>query len=311
LGLSTCWAATQARQGEGLLQRLAETGIHALELEYRLTAPQLNGLLPRLRPDGFSVLSVHNYVPVPPDLPPERASGDLFNLAAPDKEERLLAVRYTQRSLELASEVEASAVVLHLGWVEGDCDGAIIKDAAAQGETTPALAAYLEGRGQGARQALDGASFALERLLPRAETLGVRLALENRYHAYQVPDLAETRLLLERFAGAPLAPWLDLGHAHTQGLAGLPGIEDWLQAFGPDLLGCHLHDAVGAQDHKPPGQGDLDWEDLAPKLIEVPLKVLEIHPGPKAAEIAESAAKLSRVFKEAEIELKAQKEGQR
>ena len=299
LALSTCWASKDAAGGELLLHQLAETHAIRLELEYRLTTPVLQQLLPELKPRGFSVASVHNFCPLPPDLPPEKASGDLFNLAAWDKEERLLAVGYTMRSLELAADLEAAAVVLHLGWVEGIKDIQVTKDAARQKELTPELAAHLEARRELAPRSLDAASFALDRLIPRAQSLGVRLGLENRFHACQVPDIDECALLLERFAGAPVGPWLDTGHAHVQGLAGLAGMPDWLGRFGKEFIGCHLHDAQGINDHLPPGSGELDWPELTKALANAPIKVMELHPGPEAREIEEAAAMLADLFKQA------------
>ena len=309
LALSTCWASSGAESGAWLLDRLSATGLTALEMEYRLTAPVLNQMRPELRPRGFSVVSVHNYCPLPFEFPPEKASGDLFNLAAWDKEERLLAVSRTMRTLELASDLEAKAVILHLGWVEGIKDIEVTKDAARQKELTPELAAHLAARRERAPRSLDAVSFALDRLLPRAQSLGVRLGPENRFHACQVPDIDECALLLKRFAGGPVGPWLDVGHAHVQGLAGLASIDDWLARFGDSLLGCHLHDANEINDHLLPGADGLDWPELAKVLLSAPIKVMEIHPGPEPEEIKEAAETLARLFSQATRQASQKQEG--
>jgi len=309
LALSTCWASEGAQSADWLLERLAATGLSSLELEYRLATPVLNQLRPELRPRGFSVTSVHNYCPLPPEFPPEKASGDLFNLAAGDKEERLLAVSHTMRSLELASDLEAKAVILHLGWVEGIKDLEVTKEAARQKELTPKLAAHLKARREKAPRSLDAVSFSLDRLLPRAQSLGVCLGLENRFHACQVPDIGECALLLERFAGAPVGPWFDVGHAHVQGLAGLASVEDWLARFGERLLGCHLQDAIGIGDHLPPGAGGLDWTELSKALWAVPIKVMEIHPGPGPEEIKQAAGMLAGLFSQAARQAGQKQEG--
>ena len=190
-------------------------------------------------------------------------------------------------------------VVLHLGWVEGVRDLEITKQAARQKELTPALAAHLETRQEKAPKSLDAVSFSLDRLIPRAQSLGVRLGLENRFHACQVPDIDECALLLERFAGAPVGPWFDTGHAHVQGLAGLADTSDWLSRFGDGLLGCHLHDAQGISDHLAPGAGEFDWPELAKALALAPIKILELHPGPEPKEIKEAADMLVDLFNQA------------
>jgi sugar phosphate isomerase/epimerase len=61
-------------------------------------------------------------------------------------------------------------------------------------------------------------------------------------------------------------------------------------------LGCHLHDAKGPADHLPPGDGELDWDDLCPRLNKAPLKVIELRPGPSADEVAASARWLAGKF---------------
>jgi sugar phosphate isomerase/epimerase len=300
--LSSVWASSRTEDGVELLDRLAETGIASLELEYRVTTPMLTQLRRELGPRGLTVASVHNFFPLPPEMPRERASGDLFNLAASDKEERLLAVRQTQHTLEQAAELEAGVVVLHLGWLEGLEDKKVTREAALAGGQTPEIRQHLERRRVLAPAGLDAVSFALDRVVARALRLGLKLGLENRFHAYQVPNLDEAEFLLERFAGAPVGYWHDTGHAHNRELAGLNPASAWLERLGGRLIGCHLHDAVGPADHQLPGRGDMDWPALARLMLPARPKVLELRPGPSAAEIAQAAAWLEGLFAEAAAE---------
>lgn len=288
LAVSTVWASARAEEAAWLLDRMAESGLHRLELEYRLTPALLTGVRKELRPRGLSVSSVHNYCPVPAEMPRAKASGDLFNLADLDQEARLLALRGTVSTMELAADLEAAAVVLHLGYVEDVGDKHVTREAARQGGMTPDLARLLKARAQAAPRHMDALCFSLERLSERALRLGVRLGLENRFHAHQMPDFAEVAWLLERFAGAPLGYWHDTGHAHVSALAGLTPQEEWLTAYGHVLLGCHLHDAKGDDDHRPPGDGDMDWAALCPLLLPAQIKVLEVAPGPEPQELAQA-----------------------
>ena len=299
LAISTCLVTRNAwrENGEYLLNKLVdEVGLTRLELEYRLTPTQIREVTPLIRARGLTVTSLHNFCPPPPGLHPQDYSGDAFNLSSVDQEERGRAIRFTTATLELASELEARTVVVHLGRVEIKVNRGVIKDACEQQSLTPDLARQVEERAQAAPKALDAVSFSLEALAERARELGVSIGLENRYHAYQSPSLEETAFLLERFAGAPLGPWLDVGHAHVQQCAGLDKMEDWLERFGGSFIGCHLHDAVGYHDHQAPGQGDMDWPYLAEALVDVPLKVLEIHPGPSYGQVRDGAEMLAREF---------------
>ena len=299
LSLSTCWASKQTDSAPQILALLEKTGFSRFELEYRILQKQWRDLIAGFKASGFSVSSLHSFAPHPNEFPPEMASGDLFNLAATGKDERAQAIKYTVPSLEWASELEAPVVVLHLGWVEGALDKQVVKEAADEGGLTPELAEHLKLVEQKSGRCMDAVSFSLEKLLKRAEPLGVKLGLENRIHPGQVPNLEQCRLLLERFFGAPLGHWHDLGHARVQQRAGLEGPEQWLSALGENLLGCHLHDSAGHRDHQLPGRGDEDWGHVAKLLAKAPLKVLELHPGPNAAEISAAGEMLAARFSEA------------
>ena len=311
LAVSTVWAKLCAAEAaphgpeaeaKAILNLLDSLGLTRLELEYRLPGPVIQRLLPEFAARGWQVDSLHNFVPLPEGLPREKASGDLFNLAALDSDERARAVEYTVRTLEMASDLEASAVVLHLGGVDRARDKAVTAAAARAGGLTPELREHLAQRAQWSPRHLDAVSFSLERLSARAESLGVRLGLENRFHAFQIPDLDELGLILERFAGAPLGLWYDCGHAWVQELAGLGPAAAWLESFGSSLVGCHLHDARAEKDHQPPGSGDMDWPALTRDLASSPLKVLEVAPTEEVGPMREGAAMLAELFAAQEVE---------
>ena len=206
LSISTCWASKDAGSGREIVHKMLETGLGSLELEYRISSRFMREMLPLIKERGLKVSSLHNFCPIPPDLPAEMASGDLFNFASRDKEERLLVVNHTTRTMELASDLEARAVVLHLGFAPMERDLSVTAQAARLGEMTPDLDEMLVERAKYSAECVDMASFALERLIPRAEGLGLTLGLENRIRIHQVPTLEELEQILKRFSGAPLAP---------------------------------------------------------------------------------------------------------
>ena len=304
LSMSTVWATHDLTDRDrpdaaDILARLAATGIGSVELEYRISlalARELSRLLPTR---GLSVSSVHNFFPLPPDRPQSAASGDLFNLAALDREERAEAVRRTLTTLEWASDLEAGAVVLHLGAVDTARDKTVTTGAVAAGGMTPELEANLELRRQSATAHLDAVSFSLEALLGRAPGLGVVLGLENRFHAFQIPDLAEAEVLMARFAGGPVGYWHDVGHGVCQEMAGLGPAAAWLERFGDKLVGCHIHDVKDGKDHNLPGDGDLDWEAVTASLAHAPRKVLEVRPGPSPETMGATAEWLRDMFNNA------------
>ncbi|NIS46468.1 MAG: hypothetical protein GWN76_11420, partial [candidate division Zixibacteria bacterium] len=44
------------------------------------------------------------------------------------------------------------------------------------------------------------------------------------------------------------------------------------------LIGVHLHDAIGLDDHIPPGSGEIDFAALKPFLKADTIKVIELKP---------------------------------
>lgn len=58
---------------------------------------------------------------------------------------------------------------------------------------------------------------------------------------------------------------------------GLTPQMDLLKTYGESLIGIHLHDAKGLDDHLPPGSGEVNFEEILSCLKPFHIKVLEIH----------------------------------
>ena len=53
---------------------------------------------------------------------------------------------------------------------------------------------------------------------------------------------------------------------------------DLLKRYSSNLVGCHLHDASGLDDHLPPGRGEIDFPALATFLPPGLPQVIELKP---------------------------------
>ncbi|RLA98241.1 MAG: hypothetical protein DRG32_01840 [Deltaproteobacteria bacterium] len=287
IGLSTVWTMKRgASTPQEVLDPILDLGFEAIELEFRITGKLLEGMAPSLKAGAPRVISVHNFCPVPDILPSQKAGGDAFNIASLDREERERAVRYTCRTLEVAHELEVGAVVLHLGYIEGE----ELKDAPQRAYREgrwgkEELQEYLKERSLKAPPHLDAVFFSLERVLRRAETLGVKVGVENRYHLSEIPLGEEIGMVLEEFAGGPIGYWHDTGHAAVAEALGAIRQKELLERYGARMIGIHLHDAQGVDDHLPPGRGGVDFEMVGEFLREGVLKVMEIHPPATGEEI--------------------------
>ena len=301
LALSTCWRSADVRDAEELLQVLEPTGIKRLELEYRISTPLWNELRPELKTRNYTVVSLHNFFPLPPRYSPDEASGDLFNLASDDAEERKQAIECTIKTLENACDLETDRIVIHSGYVNGlepidkDCLNLLCRGDEEAGKT---FSRYLEERAKSAPRSVDLLKFSLEKCLKRADALGVSIGIENRDRPNEIPDMNETAELLREFKGGCIGPWLDVGHAAKSELYGLYPVDTWIDRFGSAFLGIHLHDAEGLEDHRPPGKGVLDLAHIIERVADIDVWVLEINTRHSLQEITEGLAYLNRLLEE-------------
>jgi len=282
IGISTSWRSEISDNGPEIIQAILDLGVEGVELEYRITAPMLKEILPLLKREGVSVTSLHNFFPLPEGLPKEKASGDVFSLSSPDREERALAVKYTLRTMEWAGEFGARAVVLHLGKIPMDDPTGDLKKLYDQKkiqteEGKNFINEQKEIRARKSRKHLDAALRSLEKLALEADRRRISLGLENRINIQDFPDFDEFKTLFREFSGGPVRYWHDLGHATVQQNLGLADQREFLENFSHLLVGVHLHGCRGYDDHYAPGSGEEDYSLLQNFLRPDTLLVVETH----------------------------------
>ena len=281
--VSTCWKSAGAESGDEILRPILDARIEAVELEYRITEKIFKEMIPALKRGEPSVLSVHNYFPILPDLTRDQAGGDVFSLSSLEKEGRELAVKYTLRTLENAHEVGAKAVVLHMGRTEMDDGFARLKEEREEGSSEGGpdeayVRSLLKKRETAGKKHHDAALFALDKLWRPAERFGITLGIENRYHLREIPNADELAVIFDRFEGGNIGYWHDVGHASVQEYLYGVGHEELLSCFSANLVGIHLHDAEGTADHLSPGKGAVDFEMVRGFLGPDTIRVVEIGP---------------------------------
>ncbi len=282
LGISTCWWHNKSLSGNEIVKDALELGFQGAELEYRLTNAKYQEMKPSLN-EKLSVLSIHNYFPKPEDPLIEKGSGDLFLLSSDDRDERSMAVNHSVKSIEHANDLECSVVVLHLGRVDMPTPITRFKELFNNGRIDNAEGlSFLEeqrnNRRSIHRKHLDFALFSLEKLNRAAEKNNVFLGIENRYHFHEIPDFEEIGFILKEFKGSNLRYWHDVGHAQVQERFGICRQKDLLDAYSKDMIGIHLHDTMGFDDHFAPGQGEIDFGEISPHIDKDVIKIMEIHP---------------------------------
>jgi sugar phosphate isomerase/epimerase len=291
LALSTSWQSGGSLTAEDMLTAFENTGIKGIELSYRISQDLYQQLRAPLKRSDLNVVSIHNYFPIPPVKPDSTGSGDLFLLSGPDKEGRRLAIQWTLKSIEHAAELGATAVVLHCGYVEMNPEmPALYQYYQSNQLNSEAAQIFIQNKikQRDRRKAghMDSLLSSLDHLVPVAEKQGVLLGLENRYHYHELPGLDDFGTIFAKFEGAPIGYWHDTGHAHANESLGLIPRQSLLQSYADRLIGIHLHDAIGLDDHIPPGAGEIDFAALKPFLKADTLKVIELKPGIPVSEVS-------------------------
>jgi sugar phosphate isomerase/epimerase len=127
----------------------------------------------------------------------------------------------------------------------------------------------------------------LENILPVAERVGMKIALENSFEPPNAPD--EVIWYIEQFKSPALLCCFDSGHANymkkegkelskfkpyhleTTWRGNIRLEDDALGKLAPYIVTCHLHDNSGYfDDHALPGKGTTDWKDTISRLKKCP-----------------------------------------
>jgi sugar phosphate isomerase/epimerase len=88
--------------------------------------------------------------------------------------------------------------------------------------------------------------------------------------------------------------WYDVGHAQTLDRLGFYPHAEWLERFARRIVGVHLHDVVGIEDHRSAGTGQVDWGLVARYLPKDALRTCEFQNFNSPEEITAGVAFLAK-----------------
>ena len=302
LAISTSWNAYRFDDGEKLLFEISQLGFTSIELSFNLNSEMVDEIAASARRLKIGIGSLHNYCPIPDGLSRKQALPDCYSLASLDKEERFLALKYTKRSIDTASRLGAKVVVLHCGRVEVTDYTRQLIDLYNQGKNNSAESLELKEkmireRAFLADKFLAQALISIEELNAYARIKNVLLGIETRFYYREIPNIDEIGVMLNKFgSGSQVYYWHDTGHAQLMENLGLAKHKDFLERYGARLIGVHLHDISGCQDHLAPSRGQIDFNILKSYLKQSTLKVIEAHHPATAEELIMSRNFISKVY---------------
>jgi len=276
ISLSTMWAKGRFRHMAAFAAKAQELGFTHIEANASISPRMLDELIQTSVP----ISSVHS--PCPTASSSAGAPVANLSLSSLDEAERTEAISFAKSTIDLASGLSASAVVLHMGEVAIDPDlQERLRELYTKGQTQSheyeqTREELVYRRISRSSPYLDAAAKSLRELSAYGGQKGIMLGLETRFHVHEIPNLDEMAELLNEVPGHPVAYWHDVGHAEVQQRLGVDSHEQWLSQFKHRMVGIHLHDVTGISDHQTPGKGNVNWEMVARYLPPGIVKVCEI-----------------------------------
>ncbi|MFA5004684.1 MAG: sugar phosphate isomerase/epimerase family protein [Candidatus Omnitrophota bacterium] len=299
--LSTSWNASQSENTKELLFEINQLGFKQIELSFNFSPAMVKDVARLAGSFGLSVISLHNYCPVPDEFSRDKALPDCYSMSSLDEFQRLQAVKYTKRTIDMASVLGAKAVVLHCGRVEVvDRTRQLIglydqgrKDSAEFTDIKSRMRAERDDLAQGF---LNRTLKSLDQLNKHAKEQNILLGVETRFYHREIPSFDELKVILDKFEYSQIFYWHDTGHAQLMENLGFTRHKDFLDLGSDRLIGVHLHDISSCRDHLAPGQGALDFSILNDYLKTDTIKVIEAHAPAIGLDIIKGRQYLTEVF---------------
>ncbi|PTY01212.1 sugar phosphate isomerase/epimerase [Opitutus sp. ER46] len=273
-----------------MLREVAELGFEYVELSHGVRITLVPGVLRAVEEGLIKVATTHNFCPLPTGV--TQAAPNLFEPSSNESREQDQWLRHTKRSIDFAAQVNARAIVCHLGsvkffWFNPTRNvRTYLRDhpGAGRNRDDQAYQALLEKSLAKLRRRMrpywEQTKKSIGAVLDYAGEKGVKLGFENRERMDELPLDGDHLELLGAFpAGASCGYWHDVGHADLKEGMGLLRHREHLEKMAARTLGFHLHDVdAHGHDHQPIGAGHIDFEMVSQFWRPEHLLTLEFSP---------------------------------
>jgi sugar phosphate isomerase/epimerase len=275
--LSTMWGIRHFPGLKEFFLAAGRLGFARVELNHQVDS----AMLAQVDLERYTTSSIHE--PCPADISLDELKRRGWLVSALDEASRHEGVKSVQRSIDLARQLGAGAVVIHCGSVDMDRSQEdnlrklYLEGRAGTDEYQRIQESLVARRQELAPARLESVRKSILELLEYARPTGVRLGLENRFHYMEFPSPDELEMLIGLAGEQRIGVIYDVGHAQTLDRLGFYPHETWLKRFSRRIIGVHLHDVVGITDHYTPGKGEVDFDRVAAYLPEQAFRTCEFQ----------------------------------
>ncbi|MBI5573309.1 MAG: sugar phosphate isomerase/epimerase [Elusimicrobia bacterium] len=300
IALSTAYNISKHKDPVSLVDEIESLGFSAVELNVEVPERFISEIAKRLK-----IVSVHNYCPRIDFIPEGRTIYSPYNMTSIDENERTTAVKLTKKTIGVANSVGAKAIVIHSGEVDMEITGRALakkyNETKGGSDYKNYLETFLSERKAKSKIFLENVLKSFDELISYAEKKNVKIGVENRFWANEIPSFDDYKIIFQKFYGTSLGLWYDVGHsivAEKQML--VKNHLDFLENYSDRLIGVHLHDVIDVYDHKAPGTGEVNFSEIAKFLNENTILVNETHPSSTKEDLIKSQKILNGIFKTTE-----------
>lgn len=303
IGISTSYFSRLDDDIRVNLKALRDMGFRTIEIDFRWDEKMCKKLRKFAAEENIKISSLHNFCPIPKGGKSNLASPESYLLSSEDEKERKLAVKFTKATIENAVGLKAKVVVLHCGKVFSNTfTKALIRmyNGNQKGSKVyrEELNSIVSMREKSAKKSFSNLLKSLKELDKFAGVKKIKLGVETRYYFGEIPQVDELAQILDIFdESSSVGYWHDVGHAQCLENLGFCKVTDFLNFFDR-LVGIHLHDIRGCEDHLAPFEGDFDFGIIAPYVKSSAIKTIEAHQPASQKSIIEAKIKLEKLFDE-------------
>lgn len=303
LSFSTCWNSGRHTDGAAMIEEVLELGFDTVELGHGTRISLLAGIQKLFDAGRFKVSSLHNFCPLPVEI--TTANPDCYEFTSHRPLDRERAVKLTRQTIDYATRLGATFVVLHLGRVhsmnsftrpliEATADGRLLEKEIILAKIEAVREREKAGPGYVAR-----AVECLKPIVEYAAQKGIYLGVEGRHSYEEVPNEREFDAVFEALDSPHVGYWHDFGHLQVKHNLGLADHYEALRSKRSRFFGAHLHDTTWpGGDHQSPFTGGIDYARLIPLLPPNAPFVWEMSPRQSAEAITTALAEWKKRFPE-------------